>query len=99
VGVAARILGCDPQTLRRLDFLGLYAARRDRRGARVYSEADLDQIREIRASRRAGRPRKYPPREFISAVIDGQRVELTAADVARAQRRGQRLLIKDTLAP
>lgn len=61
VGVVARILNCDQQTVRRLDRLGLFAPRRDRAGHRLYDDQeDIETLRAIRASRRPGRPRKVP---------------------------------------
>ena len=59
VGVVARILNCDQQTVRRLDRLGLFAPRRDRAGHRLYDDGeDIETLRAIMASRRPGRPRK-----------------------------------------
>lgn len=59
VGLFAKLLDCDPQTVRRLDRLGLFAPRRDRAGHRLYDDQDdIETVRAIRASRRPGRPRK-----------------------------------------
>jgi DNA-binding transcriptional MerR regulator len=58
IGVVARILDCDQQTIRRYDRLGLFAPRRDRAGHRVYGAEDIEAIRVLKASRKPGRPPK-----------------------------------------
>jgi DNA-binding transcriptional MerR regulator len=88
IGVAARILQCDAQTLRKLDWAGYFAPRRDRLGRRLYSNEDLALIREILALRRPGRPRKHPRRALVSVQHDGQIIRLTPAELRRGLRRG-----------
>jgi len=56
---------CEPNgpciaTLRRWDMEGVFLARKDRRGRRVYNGADLVELRELAATRKAGRKRKKP---------------------------------------
>ncbi|MBA2591157.1 MAG: MerR family transcriptional regulator [Gammaproteobacteria bacterium] len=58
VARAARLIGRSAVTLRRWDHTGVFSARRDPTGDRVYTPADLVELREIAATRRAGRPRK-----------------------------------------
>ncbi|MGI8425278.1 MAG: MerR family transcriptional regulator [Actinomycetota bacterium] len=60
IGVTARVIPCDQQTLRRIDRAGIFAPRRDRHGHRLYSEQDIEELRGILASRKPGRPRKVP---------------------------------------
>ena len=48
IGVAARLVGLHPQTLRTYEKLGLISPKRTKRGQRLYSEADLDRVRQIR---------------------------------------------------
>ena len=48
IGVAARLVGVHPQTLRTYERLGLVKPHRTERGQRLYSEADLDRVRQIR---------------------------------------------------
>lgn len=58
IGVLARLLACDQQTIRRYDRAGLFAPRRDRAGHRVYGAEDVEALRALKASRRPGRPPK-----------------------------------------
>ena len=44
---AASHLSCHPDTLRRLERSGLFRARRDRRGARRYTDGDLAAVQAI----------------------------------------------------
>lgn len=44
---AASALGCHPDTLRRLERLGGFRARRDSRGARRYLPADVNRLRDM----------------------------------------------------
>lgn len=48
IGVAARLVGVHPQTLRTYERLGLVKPYRTERGQRLYSEADLERVRQIR---------------------------------------------------
>ncbi len=48
IGVAARLVGVHPQTLRTYEKLGFIKPQRTARGQRLYSEADLDKVRQIR---------------------------------------------------
>ena len=48
IGVAARLVGVHPQTLRTYERLGLVKPHRTKRGQRLYSEADLERVRQIR---------------------------------------------------
>jgi DNA-binding transcriptional MerR regulator len=59
IGQASRLIGRDPETLRRWDGEGIFPARRDQRGYRVYTQQDVEELRSIRATRRPG-PRKRP---------------------------------------
>ncbi|MBC7288291.1 MAG: MerR family transcriptional regulator [Armatimonadetes bacterium] len=48
IGVAARLVGVHPQTLRSYERLGFVRPYRTQRGQRLYSEADLDRVRQVR---------------------------------------------------
>lgn len=48
ISVAAKLVGVHPQTLRTYERLGFVQPRRTRRGQRLYCEADLERIRQIR---------------------------------------------------
>lgn len=48
IGVAARLLGVHPQTLRAYERKGLMVPMRTEYGQRLYCEADLERVRQIR---------------------------------------------------
>jgi MerR family transcriptional regulator/heat shock protein HspR len=53
---AAQRVGCHPDTLRTLERQGLIHPRRDRAGARRYSEEDIERLRELMfPARKVGR--------------------------------------------
>ncbi len=47
IGVAAKLCGVHPQTLRAYERQGLISPRREKRKNRLYSEADIDRVRRI----------------------------------------------------
>ena len=47
ISVAARLVHCHPQTLRTYERLGLLSPKRTRRNVRLYSERDLERLRQI----------------------------------------------------
>jgi MerR family transcriptional regulator/heat shock protein HspR len=47
IGVASRLLGCDPSALRRYEKAGLIEPRRTEGKTRLYSENQLERLREI----------------------------------------------------
>lgn len=55
---AARLLGCSISTLRRRDNGGVFPTRRDPNGYSVYTQADLNELRALKATIKPGRPRK-----------------------------------------
>lgn len=58
IALVARALGRDQQTIRRWDRLGLFTPRRDLAGHRVYSEQDIEDLRALASTLKAGRPPK-----------------------------------------
>jgi len=48
ISVAARLLDVHPQTLRAYERLGFLRPARTGRGQRLYSEADLERVRQVR---------------------------------------------------
>jgi MerR family transcriptional regulator, heat shock protein HspR len=48
IGIAAQLTGLHPQTVRLYERLGLVAPRRVSNKNRLYSEADIDRLRQIR---------------------------------------------------
>ncbi|MGH8588603.1 MAG: MerR family transcriptional regulator [Gammaproteobacteria bacterium] len=60
MGYACRASGVSPQTIRLYEKEGLIQPERASSGVRIFRAADIDRIRAIRESRRAGRPRKAP---------------------------------------
>ncbi len=56
IGVAAERAGCSPQAVRNMERRGEVppAARVEGLGRRLYSLADVERIREVRAARKAG---------------------------------------------
>jgi MerR family transcriptional regulator/heat shock protein HspR len=48
ISVAAKLLKCHPQTLRMYEREGLLEPRRSRQNRRLYSDDDLERIRQIR---------------------------------------------------
>lgn len=55
---AARRAGCHERTIRNYLASGLLRTERLPNGVHLFVEADIERIREIRASRKTGRPRK-----------------------------------------
>jgi MerR family transcriptional regulator/heat shock protein HspR len=47
IGVAAKLCGVHPQTLRAYERQGLISPRREKRKNRLYSEADIERVRRI----------------------------------------------------
>lgn len=47
ISVAARLVQCHPQTLRTYERLGLLSPKRTGRNVRLYSERDLERLRQI----------------------------------------------------
>ena len=47
IGVVARLVSCHPQTLRMYERVGLVEPKRTPQGARLYSENDLERLRQI----------------------------------------------------
>ncbi len=60
MGFACRAAGVCPQTIRLYEREGLIQPERASNGTRLFQAADIDRIREIRAARKAGRPKKAP---------------------------------------
>ena len=58
-GVARRA-GCHERTIRNYLAAGLLRTERLPNGVHLFVDADIGRIREIRASRKAGRPAKEP---------------------------------------
>lgn len=56
ISVAAALAGCSPQTLRDMEIRGDIptAARVEGLGRRLYTMADVERIREVRAARKSG---------------------------------------------
>jgi len=48
ISIAAKLVGVHPQTLRTYERLGFVRPRRTGRGQRLYCEADLERVRQIR---------------------------------------------------
>ncbi|MCD6351950.1 MAG: MerR family transcriptional regulator [Armatimonadetes bacterium] len=48
IGVAARLVGVHPQTLRAYERRGIIKPKRSAYGQRLYSEADLERVRHVR---------------------------------------------------
>src|SRR3990172_2769566 len=48
IGVAARLVECHPQTLRTYEALGLLRPSRTESNLRLYSDHDLDRVRQIK---------------------------------------------------
>jgi hypothetical protein len=90
IGAFARILGCDAQTIRRLDRLGLFAPRRDRAGHRLYDvQEDAETVRAIRATHRPGRRPKVHgpmPKPRKKRALDRSRVGSVPASPSLAVR-------------
>ena len=61
IGMAARLVGRAPDTLRWWEELGLISPRRSSNRMRVFSQADVEELRKVAAVRAAGRPRKRRP--------------------------------------
>jgi hypothetical protein len=94
IRATARILNCDPGTVRRMDRLGLFTPRRDRRGYRVYDDRDIEALRAILASRKPGpRPKKNkpPPKPLVPVLLGDQTIVLTASEIQRGLKRGRGL--------
>jgi len=47
ISVAARLVDCHPQTLRTYERAGLISPRRSRNNVRLYSDRDIEQLRQI----------------------------------------------------
>jgi MerR family transcriptional regulator/heat shock protein HspR len=58
IGMAARLVGRAPDTLRWWERLGLISPRRLSNGMRVFSRDDIEQLKQVAALRTAGRPRR-----------------------------------------
>ncbi len=54
ISVAAELAGLHPQTLRQYDRLGLVSPNRPRGHTRLYSERDIDRLREVQQLAAAG---------------------------------------------
>lgn len=54
ISVAAELAGLHPQTLRQYDRLGLVSPTRPRGRTRLYSERDIDRLREVQQLAAAG---------------------------------------------
>ncbi len=63
ISIAARLNCLSPHTLRKWDTMGIYLARRDRHGRRWYNDHDLAELRQLAATRKAGRPSKRKPED------------------------------------
>ncbi len=51
-GEAARILGCSPETVRRLERLGQLTAQRTESGVRLFDRRDVEHLAQERRARR-----------------------------------------------
>jgi DNA-binding transcriptional MerR regulator len=90
VGAAARLVDVDEATLRRWDAAGIFPARRGPNRYRTYTDGDVEELRAIKATRRAGRKGRQP-KTLIPVMHDGKRLALTEHEIKLASRRGQRL--------
>jgi len=75
----AQIVGVTVKALQHYDRVGVLKPSRTAAGHRIYSDRDVDRVRQIIALKSIGVPLKR-----IKAVLDGQRVSLT--DALKAQR-------------
>ena len=57
----ARLVGRSEATIRRWDEAGLFAPRRDRNDHRVYTQADVEELRALKETIKPGRPPKAKP--------------------------------------
>lgn len=48
ISIVAKLVDCHPQTLRMYERLGLVAPERSRANVRLYSEADVERVRQIK---------------------------------------------------
>jgi len=66
IGLTAQLVGRCIATLRRWDMEGLFLARRDKHGRRVYNDSDLNELRAIAAALKTRRPLKHKPENGLN---------------------------------
>src|SRR3990172_9218004 len=77
IGVAARLVECHPQTLRTYEALGLLRPSRTESNLRLYSDHDLDRVRQIKRLTYVGI--NLPGVEVILDRLEQMRQQMEAA--------------------